>query len=55
VPDDRVFESRQGQELFPLSTTSRPAVGHTKPPTQFVPGFFPGDVSPGEKLKSSVK
>ena len=38
--DDPVFEARQGQEIFLFSKSSRPVEGRTKPPTQWVPGFF---------------
>jgi hypothetical protein len=34
------FEFRQGQEIFVFSKTSRPSLGPTQPPIQWVPGFF---------------
>jgi hypothetical protein len=34
--DDRVFESRQGLGIFLLTTASRPALGPTQPPIQWV-------------------
>jgi hypothetical protein len=36
--DDRGFESRQGLGTFPFTTTSRPALGLTQLPMQWVPG-----------------
>jgi hypothetical protein len=32
------FDPRQGQRIFPLSSVSRPALGPTQPPVQWVPG-----------------
>jgi hypothetical protein len=40
------FNSRQGQEIFLYSTASRPALGLTQPPVQWMPGAL----SPGVKL-----
>jgi hypothetical protein len=34
------FESRQGLRIFPFATASRPAVGPTQPPIQWVPGVL---------------
>jgi hypothetical protein len=32
------FDSRQRQRIFPLASVSRPALGPTQPPVQWVPG-----------------
>jgi hypothetical protein len=32
------FNPRQGQRIFPLTSVSRPALGPTQPPVQWVPG-----------------
>jgi hypothetical protein len=39
--DDRGFESRQGLGIFLFTTASRPVLGPTQHPIQWVPGFFP--------------
>jgi hypothetical protein len=39
------FDPRQGQKIFPLASVSRPALGLTQPPVQWVPGVL----SPGVK------
>jgi hypothetical protein len=39
------FDPRQGQRIFPLASVSRPALGPTQPPVQWVPGVL----SPGVK------
>jgi hypothetical protein len=44
------FDSRQGQRIFPLASVSRPALGPTQPPVQWVPGVF----SPGVKRGRGV-
>jgi hypothetical protein len=36
--DDRGFESRQEPGIFPFTTASRPALGPTQSPIQWVPG-----------------
>jgi hypothetical protein len=36
--NDRWFESRQGLGIFLFSTASRPDLGPTQPPIQWVPG-----------------
>jgi hypothetical protein len=48
--EDRAIEvrSRQRQEIFPLTSVSRPALGSTQPPVQLVPGVL----SPGGKARS---
>jgi hypothetical protein len=44
--DDWGFEFRQGLEMFLVTTASRPALGHTQPPIQWVQeAFFPGDTA----------
>jgi hypothetical protein len=44
------FDSRQKQRIFPVASLSRPALGHTQPPVQFVPGVLP----PGRKRGRGV-
>ncbi|KDR20398.1 Angio-associated migratory cell protein [Zootermopsis nevadensis] len=36
------FDPRQGHRIFPLASASRPALGPTQNPIQWVPGSFPG-------------
>jgi hypothetical protein len=44
------FYPRQEQRIFPLSSISRPALGPTQPPVQWVPGVL----SPGVKRGRGV-
>jgi hypothetical protein len=44
------FDTRQGQRIFPLSSVSRPALGPTQPPVQWVPEVL----SPGVKRGRGV-
>jgi hypothetical protein len=44
------FDPRQGQRIFPLASVSRPALGPTQPPVQWVPGVL----SPGVKCCRGV-
>jgi hypothetical protein len=50
--DDRAIgiDPRQGQRIFPLASVSKPALGPTQPPVQWVPGVL----SPGVKRGPGV-
>jgi hypothetical protein len=41
------FDPRRGQRIFPLASVSRPALGPTQHPVQWVPGVL----SPGVKTR----
>jgi hypothetical protein len=41
------FDPRRGQRIIPLTSVSRPALGPTQPPLQWVPGVL----SPGVKAR----
>ena len=46
-----MFDSRQRQEIFVFSKTSKPALGPTHLPTQWVPGAIsPGVKRPGRDV-----
>jgi hypothetical protein len=52
--DDRGFESRQGLGIFLFTTASRPALGLTQPPIQWVPGALSlGVKRPGHEADDS--
>jgi hypothetical protein len=44
------FDPRQRQRIFPLTSASKPALGPTQPPLQWVPGAL----SPGVKRGRGV-
>jgi hypothetical protein len=44
------FDPRQRQEIFPVGSVSRPTLGPTQPPVQWVPGIL----SPGVKRGRGV-
>jgi hypothetical protein len=45
--DGRGFDPRQRQRIFPLTSATRPAVGPTQPPVQWVPGALAPGVKRG--------
>jgi hypothetical protein len=47
--DDRAIRVRfpAGQRIFPVASVSRPALGPTQPPVQWVPGVLSPGVYPG--------
>jgi len=53
--DNRGFKTQQGQDIFLLSTPSRPLLGPTRPPVQYVQCFFfPNRVKrPGRNVNHS--
>jgi hypothetical protein len=40
-PGDRGSISGRGERFFPLASVSRPTLGPTQPPVQWVRGIFP--------------
>jgi hypothetical protein len=59
--DDRGFESQQGLGIFLFATASRPALGPTQAPIQWVPGALylgvklPGREADSVKIKECVE
>ena len=51
--DDPGFQSRQGQGGFLFSKASRPSMGPTQPPVQWIQGVFPGVKRPGRQVDHS--
>jgi hypothetical protein len=49
-PDDRCSIPNRGERIFPLGSVSRPALGPTQPPVQWVPKVL----SQGVKLGRGV-
>ena len=50
---DPGFQFRQGQEVFLFSKASRPAMGPTQTPVQWIPGVFPRVKRPGRQVDHS--
>jgi hypothetical protein len=50
---DPGFEYRQTHEMFLSSKTSRPVLGPTPPPIQWIPEFFPKETWPGREVDHS--
>jgi hypothetical protein len=51
--DEPGFEFRYWQEVFLFSKTSRLSLGHTQPPIQWMPAFFPCVMRPGREVNHS--
>jgi hypothetical protein len=55
MAEESGFHPRQGQEIFLFSTVSKPPVGPTQTPIQWVPGLCHGELSGlGVKLPNLV-
>jgi hypothetical protein len=48
------LDPRQGQRIFPLSSVSRPALGPTQPPVQWVPGVLSLGLKRGQGVKLTI-
>jgi hypothetical protein len=48
------FDPRQRQRIFPLTYASRPALGPTHPPIQWVPGALSPGVKRGRDVKLTI-
>jgi hypothetical protein len=46
-PGDRGSIPSKGERIFPLTSLSRPALGSTQPPVQWVPGVFSSGLNRG--------
>jgi hypothetical protein len=48
------FDPRLGQRIFPLTSVSRPTLGPTQPPVQWVPGVLSPGVKRGRGVMSTT-
>jgi hypothetical protein len=55
--DDRAIEVRsraEAKEFFPLASVSRPALGSTQPPVQWIPGVFSLGLKRGRTMTLTI-